>query len=319
MNCESIAIDVASFTSGDIDHIVAAELVAESLITGLYSYDRFKTQKTTMTLKNVSFFGTEVEDKNIVRGEKIGSALNIARDMANDPPNYLTPSKMGEIATDIAKDITNMECKVLDRDEMASLGMGSFLGVAQGSIEPPKLVVMEYRGNPQDEANKVALIGKGITFDSGGLDIKSAAGMRTMKGDMAGGATVIAAMKAIGELGLRLNVLGIVAATENMPGGGAQRPGDVVVAMNGKTIEIDNTDAEGRLVLADALTYALSQGADKIVDVATLTGAVHVALGDKCVGAFGNNSEFTELVTKSGFKVGERIWEMPTYSEYKDQ
>ena len=148
----------------------------------------------------------------------------------------------------------------MNREEMASLGMGSVLGVAQGSIEPPKLVVMNYEGNPADKKNKVALIGKGITFDSGGLDIKSAAGMRTMKGDMAGGATVIAALKAIGELGLRLNVLGIVAATENMPGGGAQRPGDVVVAMNGKTIEIDNTDAEGRLVLADALTYALSQG-----------------------------------------------------------
>ena len=319
MNCESMAIDLASFTSGDFDQNVTAELVAESLIAGLYNYDRFKTQKTIVTLKNVSFFGDEVESKSIMRGEKIGSALNIARDMANDPPNYLTPSKMGEIAAEIAKDITHMECKVLDRDEMASLGMGSFLGVAQGSVEPPKLVVMEYKGNPHDEESKVALIGKGITFDSGGLDIKSAAGMRTMKGDMAGGATVIAALKAIGELGLRLNVLGIVAATENMPGGGAQRPGDVVVAMNGKTIEIDNTDAEGRLVLADALTYALSQGAQKIVDVATLTGAVHVALGDKCVGAFGNNSEFTELVTRSGFKVGERIWEMPTYSEYKDQ
>jgi leucyl aminopeptidase len=319
MNCESVSVDVASFTSVDIDENVAAELIAQSLIAGLYSYDRFKTEKTTMALKNVLFHGGMVEDKDIFRGEKIGSALNVARNMANDPPNYLTPTKMGEIAAEIAEGIPKMECKLLNRDEMASLGMGSFLGVAQGSIEPPKLVVMNYEGNPADKKNKVALIGKGITFDSGGLDIKSAAGMRTMKGDMAGGATVIAALKAIGELGLRLNVLGIVAATENMPGGGAQRPGDVVVAMNGKTIEIDNTDAEGRLVLADALTYALSQGAHKIVDVATLTGAVHVALGDKCVGAFGNDSEFTRLVIDSGFEVGERIWEMPTYPEYKDQ
>ena len=144
MNCESVSVDVSSFTSGDIDENVAAELIAQSLIAGLYSYGRFKTKKTTVALKNVLFHGAVVDNKNILRGEKIGSALNVARDMANDPPNYLTPTKMGEIAADIAEGIPNMECKLLNRDEMSSLGMGSFLGVAQGSIEPPKLVVMNY-------------------------------------------------------------------------------------------------------------------------------------------------------------------------------
>ena len=159
MNCESVSVDVSSFTSEDIDENVAAELIAQSLIAGLYSYDRFKTKKTTVALKNVLFYGATVENKNILRGEKIGSALNVARDMANDPPNYLTPTKMGEIAADIAEGIPNMECKLLNRDEMSSLGMGSFLGVAQGSIEPPKLVVMNYEGNPADKKNRIALIG----------------------------------------------------------------------------------------------------------------------------------------------------------------
>ena len=167
--------------------------------------------------------------------------------------------------------------------------MGAILGVAQGSEEPPKLIVMRYSGDPSDEANHLCLLGKGITFDSGGLDIKSAASMAAMKGDMAGGASIIAAMKAIGHLRPVLNVTAIVPATENMPGGRAQRPGDVVRAMSGRTIEIGNTDAEGRLVLADAVAYARSLGLSRLVDVATLTGAVVVALGKHCTAVLGND------------------------------
>ena len=165
----------------------------------------------------------------------------------------------------------------------------------------------------------LGLLGKGITFDSGGLDIKTAAGMRSMKGDMAGGAAVIAAMKAIGRLKPRLDVTAVVPATENMPGGRAQRPGDIVETMSGKTVEIDNTDAEGRLVLADAAEYAVSNGVDRIVDVATLTGAVTAALGNLCIGAFGNDRTFTDEVIAAGNEVDERIWELPTYEEYKEQ
>ena len=319
INCRTVSIDVISFTGNLLEEETVTGLITESFISGLYVYDRFKTEKVTCNIEKIAFHCEKSNSRDVARGESIGYALNVVRDMANDPPNFLTPTKMSEIAVDIAESIPNMECDIFSRDKLTSLGMGAFLGVAQGSVESPKLIIMNYMGDPGNVKNKISLIGKGITFDSGGLDLKSAAGMRSMKGDMAGGATVIGALKAIGELGLKLNVLGIVAATENMPGGGAQRPGDVVVAMSGKTIEIDNTDAEGRLVLADALTYAVSQGSDQIVDVATLTGAVRIALGDKCVGAFGNDTDFTSLVIDSGMKVGERIWEMPTYSDYKSQ
>ncbi len=212
-----------------------------------------------------------------------------------------------------------MELEVLDRPQMAELGMGALLGVAQGSDEPPKFIIMKYKGDPENEENNIGLLGKGITFDSGGLDIKSAAGMLTMKSDMSGGASVISAMKAIGKIRPAINVTAIVPATENMPGGGAQRPGDVVKAMNGKTIEIGNTDAEGRLVLADAVAYANSIGLKRIVDVATLTGAIGVALGDKCMGAFGNDQVFTDTVVSAGNEVDERVWPFPTFDEYKDQ
>jgi leucyl aminopeptidase len=197
--------------------------------------------------------------------------------------------------------------------------MGALLGVAQGSREPPKLIVIEYRGDPDDQDNNLGLIGKGITFDSGGISIKPAANMGAMKGDMAGGASVISAIKAISKLGPKINVTAIVAATENMPGGRAQRPGDIVTAMNGKTIEIDNTDAEGRLVLADAVSYARTLDIGRIVDVATLTGAIVTALGNVCTGAFGSDQDLTDAVVEAGKSVGERIWQFPTFDDYRDQ
>jgi leucyl aminopeptidase len=202
---------------------------------------------------------------------------------------------------------------------MAELGMGALIGVAQGSDEPPKLIVLRYHGDPNNEENNLGIVGKGITFDSGGLDLKSAAGMLEMKSDMAGGASIIGAMKAIAQLKPKVNVIGIVPATENMPGGKAQRPSDVVKAMNGKTIEIGNTDAEGRLVLADGVAYARSLGITKIVDVATLTGAVVVALGNLASGIFGNDQNWIDTVIQSGESVGERLWQLPTFDEYKDQ
>ncbi|MCK5433714.1 MAG: leucyl aminopeptidase, partial [Dehalococcoidales bacterium] len=191
-------------------------------------------------------------------------------------------------------------------------------GVAQGSRQPPKFIVLHYRGGASNEIN-VALVGKGITFDSGGISIKPSEGMAEMKGDMAGGAAVMAAIGALAQLKPKVNVVAIIPATENLPSENALKPGDILTAMNGKTIEIISTDAEGRLILADALGYARKIGAKSVVDVATLTGACHVALGDICSGAFGNNQELVDRVIAAGAEAGELIWQMPMYDEYKEQ
>jgi leucyl aminopeptidase len=201
---------------------------------------------------------------------------------------------------------------------MKELGMGSLLGVAQGSAEPAKLIVMRY--TPKTVSTEtIAIVGKGITFDTGGISIKPSDGMEKMKYDMAGGAATIGAMRAIAQLKPSVNVIGIIPTTENMPGGRAQRPGDVVRSMSGKTIEVINTDAEGRLILCDAITYARKLGATKIVDLATLTGAVSIALGDVYVAALGNNQEWIEEVIEAGKRAGEKIWQLPLTPEYREQ
>lgn len=309
---------------GGLDGRDCAQAIAEGAVMGLYRFDKYKSNAGggggLDEMAIVEYDGARVAamQGGVDEGVIIGEAVNLCRDMANAPANGMTPSDMAERALEVAEEC-GMEIEVFERARMRELGMGALLGVAQGSAEPPKFIVMRYAGDAGNPNNNIGLLGKGITFDSGGLDIKSAAGMATMKGDMAGGAAVIGAMRAIGKLKPRINVTGIVAATENMPSGTAQRPGDVVRAMNGKTIEIDNTDAEGRLVLADAMAYARSVGIGRLVDVATLTGAVRVALGDKCMGAFGNDEAFTGAVVAAGNAVGERAWPMPMFDEYKAQ
>jgi leucyl aminopeptidase len=309
---------------GGLDAASVGQAMAEGALMGLYRFDSFKSSSDDrrdvdkVTIVELDAGKREALEKGVARGAVIAGAVNLCRDMANEPPNSMTPTRMAEAALEVANE-SGLEMEVLDRPQMVELSMGALLGVAQGSDEPPKLIVLRYRGDPDDESGSLGLLGKGITFDSGGLDIKGAAGMATMKGDMAGGASIIASMQAIGKLRPRINITGIVPATENMPGGHAQRPGDVVRAMNGKTIEIDNTDAEGRLVLADAVSYARSRNHTRIVDVATLTGAVVVALGDVCTGAFGNDQQFTDSVVAAGNQVGERIWQLPTFDEYKQQ
>jgi leucyl aminopeptidase len=237
--------------------------------------------------------------------------------MANEPANYMTPSIMAERARELAASC-RLECQVLGRAEMQELGMGALLGVAQGSREPPQLIVLHYRGGDSAETN-LALVGKGITFDSGGISIKPSEKMGEMKGDMSGGAAVMAVMQALARLKPGINVMSVIPATENLPDGSAIKPGDVLTAMGGKTIEIISTDAEGRLVLADALSYVRKAGAKRIVDVATLTGACHIALGDVCSGAFGNNQELIDKVIAAGSEAGELIWPMPMYEQYKEQ
>ena len=308
---------------GGLDAAESAQAAAEGIGLGLYSFEKYKSDAKDSSIEDanvIEFDGSKLDavTHGIGRGTVIAEAVNLAREMGNEPANYMTPTRMAEIALDVAQE-SRMELTVLDRSDIERLGMGSFAGVAQGTEEPPKFIVIRYTGDPDNPDNNLGLLGKGITFDSGGLDLKSAAGMLTMKSDMSGGACVIGAMKAIGAIRPRINVWGIVPATENMPGRRAQRPGDVVRAMNGKTIEIGNTDAEGRLVLADALCYAVENGLTRIVDVATLTGAVGVALGSGATGVFGNDQAWVDEIVQAGDSVGERMWQLPTFPSYTEE
>ena len=309
---------------GGMDAAQSAQAIVEGTVLGLYDFDRFKSSKdggtAVETVEIVEFDASKLAtlQLGVDRGLLQADAVTICRNMVNEPGNRMTPSRMAERALKAADD-SGLGIEVLDTPDLEALGMGAFLGVAQGSKEPPKLIVMKYEGDPDSPDNNLAIVGKGITFDSGGISIKPSANMGEMKGDMAGGAAVISAMKVIGQVRPKINVTGIVAATENMPGGGAQRPGDIVKTMSGKTIEVDNTDAEGRLVLADAVYYAHTLGIGRIVDIATLTGAMSIALGHICSGLFGNDQDFIDQVKQSGDVAGERLWQLPTYDEYKEQ
>ena len=250
-------------------------------------------------------------------GEIGAAGTSLARDLVNEPANVVTPTYLAERAREIAR-VGRLRVRVLDRADCAKLGMGAFLGVAQGSQEPPQFIHLTYA--PRRRARrKVAIIGKGITFDSGGLDLKSADGMLRMKDDMGGAAAVLGLFQALPKLRLPIEVHGLIAATENMPSGTAQRPGDIVRALNGLTIEIGNTDAEGRLTLADALAYAAKEiKPDEMVDMATLTGAVVIALGQQVTGLFATQDGLAERLLAGGQAAGERMWRLPLHDDYKD-
>ncbi|MQG15648.1 MAG: leucyl aminopeptidase [SAR202 cluster bacterium] len=300
----------------------AARSIAEGTLLGSYKFNGHKSKKSVQNIENLIIVEKDqakIDDiqLGVDQGSTIASSVSLARDLVNQPANYMTPSHLADIATDIC-DQTNLKLEVLDENKMRELKMGALLGVAKGSVVPPKMIIIKYIGDPDNLDNNIGLIGKGITFDSGGISIKPSGGMAAMKGDMAGAASVISAMQAIDILSPKINVTAIAAATENMPGGNAQKPGDVVVAMNGTTIEVDNTDAEGRLVLSDAVSYAVQLGIKRIVDVATLTGAIEIALGKVTTGAFSNNSELVNQVIEAGKNAGEKIWELPTFDEYRE-
>jgi leucyl aminopeptidase len=324
LGVESVATIAHGAGIGGMDAGASGRAIAEGSLLGLYRFDKYKSEDDDRSeIKELAIIESDLTKVSALRegvseGSIMAEATNLCRSMASEPANFMTPTRMAEVALEVAQE-GGLELDVLDRPQMTELGMGALLGVAQGSQEPPKLIVLRYRGDPDDESNSLGLLGKGITFDSGGISIKPSQNMGAMKTDMAGGASVIAAISAISKLKPKINVTAIVPATENMPGGRAQRPGDIVKTMSGKTIEIDNTDAEGRLVLADALTYARSLGLDRLVDVATLTGAVVVALGKVCTAAFGNDQILIDHVLESGRQTGERIWQMPTFDDYKEQ
>ncbi len=263
------------------------------------------------------------------RGQAVGDAVNLQRRLANEPANKMTPTILANEARAAAKE-AGVQIEVLDVDRCRALGMGSFLSVAQGSHEPARFIVMRYHGRTGGKKNgngarrgarsyDVAFVGKGITFDSGGISIKPADNMHHMKADMTGAASVIAALAAIGRLKPNVNVLGVAPCTENLPGGGATKPGDVFTSMSGKTVEVINTDAEGRLVLIDGITYAQREGATRVVDIATLTGAVSVALGPYFTGLFGKPDAFVQTVRDVAAAAGDRVWPLPLTDEYKDE
>ena len=304
----------------DIEIDAAAQSMTEGAVLGLYAFRKHITKKENGfgEIKEITITGGEKRrmERAIQKGKIIAEAASMARDMVNEPANFLTPAEMAEAARKLAKEY-GLRVEIFEREKMKELGMGGLLGVSQGSQQPPRFIVISYRGRTSAGLD-VALVGKGITFDSGGISIKPSEGMADMKGDMAGGASVMATIRALAQLKPAINVTALIPATENMPSGTAMKPGDIITAMNGKTIEVLNTDAEGRLILADALSYANKLGAKAIIDVATLTGACQIALGKITSGLFTNNQSLLDRVIEAANDAGEPAWQLPLFDEYKE-
>lgn len=298
------------------EHVAAA---IEGAILGDFDPEALKTEKSTLLESftvNVSADNPGLEHA-LERGRIVAEAQNYAREVASEPPNQLTPLVLAARARQMAEQF-GLACEVLEQDRMKELGMRALLGVAQGSAEPPALIILRYTPETGKKTPHLGLVGKGVTFDTGGISIKPHEGMEKMKFDMAGGAAVLGAMRAIAQLKPPIPVTGLIPAVENMPGGRAQRPGDIVKALSGKTIEILNTDAEGRLILADALTYAKQIGCTHLVDAATLTGAIVVALGNLNTGVFTNDAALFDRWMHAAQAQGDRMWQLPMDDEYKD-
>ncbi|MBZ5610661.1 MAG: leucyl aminopeptidase [Acidobacteriia bacterium] len=294
----------------------AAAAVEGAMLADLEA-DRYKTDPKKNE-KQVAWFAVlGASESAVSRGRVVAESQNFTRNLANEPSNVLTPTQLAERAREMAAQ-QGLECEVLDQDRMRQLGMGALLGVAQGSAEPPALIIVRYKPANPSTQDHLGLVGKGVTFDTGGISIKPAEGMEKMRYDMAGGAAVLGAMRAIAQLKPSVRVTALVPAVENMPGSRAQRPGDIVTTLNGKTVEVLNTDAEGRLILIDTLTYAQRLGCTHLVDAATLTGAIVVALGAVNAGVFTNNDAFAAKLMTAAKTEGEKMWRMPMDEEYKE-
>ncbi len=312
---KSVAVALTS-----ADQVAAA---AEAGVVALWEPDQLKTtgkepEKAIQTVTLAIESADPSVDAAFEKGKVLGTALNTTRDIAVEPPNVLTPMALVARARAVAT-ASGLEIDVLDQDRMRQLGMGSLLGVAQGSAEPPAMIIIRYNPASGPTKDNLGLVGKAVTFDTGGISIKPAEGMEKMKYDMCGGAAVIGAMQAIAALKPGVSVTGVIPTVENMPGGKAMRPGDIVTSLSGKTIEVLNTDAEGRLILVDAITYAKQLGCTHLVDAATLTGAIVVALGHAASGVYTNNDEFLGSFLAASKQAGEQMWHMPLFDEYMDQ
>ena len=312
----------------DSDAALAASAAVEGAVIGLFEPDKYRTiDREERSIGRLVVVGGGGADEAALRrgaerGRIIGESVNFTRDLANEPGAYMTPTIMAERAQEIANQF-GLEIDVLDQARMEQEGMGALLSVARGSDQPPKMMVLTYmpegKRRVEDGEDFLALVGKGITFDTGGISIKPSENMELMKYDMTGGATVLGVMRAVAQLRPPIPVLGVVPSSENMPSGKATKPGDVVRAMSGKTIEGINTDAEGRLILADAISYAKKLGATRVIDMATLTGAVSIALGDVNTGILGTDQQLIDEVIESGREVGEKFWQLPLDKEYTKQ
>lgn len=302
----------------------SAQAVIEGALTANFETDKYKTDKKNeknidaILIAGFSDAEKSAGEKGIATGKIIAESQNFTRDLVNEPSNKLTPRILAEKAEAMAKE-AGLAVDILDEKKIAELKMGALLSVAQGGPEPPRMIVVTYTpANVKPGAPVIGLVGKAVTFDTGGISIKPADGMEKMKYDMAGGATMLGVMRAVSALKPSVKIICVVPSTENMPGGTAQKPGDIQTAMSGKTIEVLNTDAEGRLILADAITYAKQLGVTHIVDAATLTGAIVVALANINVGVFGSDQVWTDKVLASAKAAGEKMWQLPMDDEYRE-
>ena len=320
-----IAFVHRSYPNAHDEDADAVQAITEGLMLAGFSGDRYKSQdrggpapEQMLIVAPPGSAAGSVLERAVERGRILGESSNMARELCNEPANILTPSVFAERGAALARE-AGLTVEILDEDEIARLHMGLLLGVARGSAEPPRVIVMTHQPAGAPAAPVLGLVGKGITFDTGGISIKPADGMERMKDDMAGGAAVIGAMRAISLLQAPIKVIGVVPASENMPGGRATKPGDVLTGASGKTVEVLNTDAEGRLILGDGLWYAQRLGATHLVDVATLTGACVVALGKVASGLFGQPETWVESVRRASARAGDRAWPLPLYEEYSEQ
>ena len=314
----------AYLTDINVNNRSAQWLVTQAVTAAeasLYQYTATKSEAKPRgnPIASVSFYAASKDELSqaIAHGKAIADGMSLAKELGNLPGNVCTPTYLAEQAIKLGQQYDAVTTTILDEDKMAELGMGSLLSVSRGSRQPAKLITMNYQG--AGDAKPVVLVGKGLTFDAGGISLKPAAGMDEMKYDMCGSASVFGTISAIAELNLPINVVGVVPSSENMPDGDANKPGDIVISMAGKTIEILNTDAEGRLVLCDALTYAKRYKPKYILDMATLTGACLVGLGKYPSGLFSNDDKLADLIKKSADKTGDRVWQLPLYDDYFDE
>ncbi|HEX2047698.1 MAG TPA: leucyl aminopeptidase [Acidimicrobiales bacterium] len=311
----TVATTLLAAAPPELDRARAAQAVAEGASMAAYRFGRYKADPKPCLIESLTVVGTGDDARHGVdRGARIAAAVALARDLVNEPAKAMTPRRLAEMAAEVA-DAEGLTLTVLDEVAIEAERLGGLAGVAAGSDEPARLIELVY--DPPSPEGAVALVGKGITFDSGGLSIKTAEGMETMKTDKSGAAAVLGAMSVIAALAPPVKVVGIIPATENMPGGSALKPGDVLTARNGKTIEVLNTDAEGRLVLADGLSLAVEAGVDAIIDVATLTGACVVALGRKVAGLMGNHAGWVDQIGQAAARAGEEVWPLPLPEDYR--
>ena len=324
LKVKSTSVILPEFQSRGLSIRDFSQAVVEGMLLSNYQMKEYKTtdkenifELETLTISDELKANISQIEKGANLAEISSWATNLARDMINHPSNIMTPTKMSEIALDLAKE-HKFKCQVLSLEEIKKLGMGAFLGVTSGSSQPPKFIIMEH-SIPNGKTDTLVLVGKGITFDSGGISIKPSEKMEEMKGDMSGGAVVIAIIAASAKMKLPLHLIGLVPACENLPSGTALKPGDILKSYSGKTIEVISTDAEGRLILADALSYAGKYNPKAIIDIATLTGACVIALGHVGCGMLGNNPGLKDKIRKASLLTGEKVWELPLWEEYNEQ